>query len=113
MAQIDLQKLRTRCLDDDEFVGQMLKIFSEVAPRTFESLRDAVSSGDLPAARRHAHTLKGSAANLSAELLRIAAAEAETQADHQDTAGLAASVGRIGMLLERTIAEAASVAESL
>jgi HPt (histidine-containing phosphotransfer) domain-containing protein len=91
----------------------MLTLFVEVAPRTFEAFDTAVKAADLSTARRHAHTLKGSAANLSAELLRVAAAEAESHADQKDIPGLVASVGRIRMLLERTVAEAAAVAKSM
>jgi CheY-like chemotaxis protein len=43
-----------------------------------DKIREAIAAGDLEAARRIAHTLKGVAGNLSAQALQQAAAEAES-----------------------------------
>lgn len=74
---IDETDLLQRCMNDPEFVRQMLGIFREHAPRTLRQLHDAVDAGDWPTAARHAHTLKGSAGNVAAQSLREAALKTE------------------------------------
>jgi HPt (histidine-containing phosphotransfer) domain-containing protein len=103
---IDLPKLRTRCLDDDAFVRQMLSIFIEAAPQTLARLRDAVIAANAADVRRHAHTLKGSAANLSAEALRGAAAELESTAETATPEALRTAAARLQTLMDQSIAEA-------
>lgn len=74
---IDRNTLVARCLDDPDFVRQLLGLFTSTAPTQMLKLRSALSGEDVREAIRIAHTLKGSAANLSAEGLRQAAAEVE------------------------------------
>lgn len=74
---IDWPQLKKRCLNDDAFVREMVAIFSKHAPILVAGLKTAVAAGDTPAAKKQAHTLKGSAANLAAESLRASAYAAE------------------------------------
>ena len=48
---IDRDQLRARCLDDREFIRQMLAVFREFAPQTMSQLRQSAESmalGDAP-----------------------------------------------------------------
>lgn len=74
---IDEVDLLRRCMNDPEFVRQMLGIFREHAPKTLQQLHNAIDAADWNAANRHAHTLKGSAGNIAAWPLREAALLAE------------------------------------
>ena len=67
-------------LGDEDLLLEVLNIFLDDAPQTFRSLQTAVAAKDWGTAARHAHSLKGSAANISAPGLRRAAAECEDEA---------------------------------
>ncbi|GHU88604.1 hypothetical protein FACS1894202_05010 [Clostridia bacterium] len=59
-----------------------VKLYTKLVARfadgaELESLKTSLASGDLSAATRDAHTIKGAAANLSAEDIRVKAAELE------------------------------------
>jgi len=92
---VDRTDLLQRCMNDQAFVTQMLEVFREYAPKTLKLLHDAATAGDWTAARRHAHTLKGSAANISAGALKTRAQETEKAIDSgftEDAAHLLAAV---------------------
>ncbi|MBC7783269.1 MAG: Hpt domain-containing protein [Burkholderiales bacterium] len=55
----------------------MLSAFIEIAPTTMHALREAIATGQTSDAQRHAHTLKGSAANLAMPTLEKLAREME------------------------------------
>jgi HPt (histidine-containing phosphotransfer) domain-containing protein len=84
---IDWPDFEARCLNDAEFIQQMLGVFCDNTPKVWEQCKAAVEMGDWPAARRHAHTLKGSAANMSAATLRTLAMMAESKTEVHDKAG--------------------------
>jgi PAS domain S-box-containing protein len=58
--------------------------YAETLPGTLAELERALAAGDLSAAARHAHGVKGAAANVGGERLRRTAAEAEAAAREQD-----------------------------
>ncbi|HEV7281820.1 MAG TPA: Hpt domain-containing protein [Pirellulaceae bacterium] len=73
----DLGSLSARCLGNLDFAISLLDRFAAGAETSIERLRTAAERGDLPDLAREAHSLKGSAANLSADSLRDAAASLE------------------------------------
>lgn len=52
---------------DETLVRGLVRLFVENSPRMLESLRSALSSGDLQRLARTAHALKGSIANFTSE----------------------------------------------
>jgi len=104
---IDWPDFEARCLHDAEFIREMLEIFVKIAPQTLVTLQAAVAAGDWPTARRHAHTLKGSAANLSAHALRDHAADAEFAADNADEQSVIAKLPLISFALDASLANIA------
>jgi CheY-like chemotaxis protein len=62
-----------------DVVGEVIGIFRQEAPTRVLALRDAVARGDLAAAGRTAHTLKGSAGHLGAKTLGALCARLEEQ----------------------------------
>jgi signal transduction histidine kinase/DNA-binding response OmpR family regulator len=75
--ELDYEVFRHRCLDKDEVAHRILRRFQETAEGTLQQLEQALNANQTEDACRHAHSLKGAAANLSAEPLRKKAAEME------------------------------------
>lgn len=74
---LELPELLSRCASDTTFAASMLRRFQSRLPQEYARLADAVKQGDTEPARKLAHTLKGTAANLAAGGVRTAAAELE------------------------------------
>ena len=51
---------------DHEVVGELIALFKQDVAARLQVLRDAVMSGDIPAAGAQAHTIKGSAIQMGA-----------------------------------------------
>jgi len=102
---IDWPQLKKRCLDDDTFVRELVAVFQRHGRGPLDQLRVAAAAGVLPAAQKHAHTLKGSAANLAAEPLRAAALAAENAARTGDSSGLTHLVEAVDAEFSRCLAE--------
>ena len=54
---------------DEEILKEIIQIFVEDAPRQLHGLIKALEEGDADLAQRQAHSLKGSALNVGAELV--------------------------------------------
>jgi len=67
-------------MDDRELAGALLKGFLNGAPAQLKHLRERLADSDVPGLRLEAHTLKGAAATVAAEALRLAALAIETAA---------------------------------
>ncbi len=79
------EKLHERFGQDDELVAVILDSFFQEAPELLEQISKAVSSNDDDQVRAGAHALKGSSANVNADLLRNAALALETHAKEKKT----------------------------
>jgi HPt (histidine-containing phosphotransfer) domain-containing protein len=78
---IDLQALeRLKEWGGDKLAGQMVRLFLKNTGSRMDQIRTGVSAGDLEEAERGAHSLKSSAANIGAELLRTVATRMESAA---------------------------------
>ncbi len=84
----DRAALTARLLGDEALVRTVVGKFLEDLPATLAKLRASLESHDPAGAARHAHALKGAAANLGGVLLRAVAAEMEE----------AARAGQLGQL---------------
>jgi len=66
-----------RLMGDEEMARNICRSYLQEAARRLIDLEDALARSDLPAATRHAHSLKGSSANLGAQTVRETAAQME------------------------------------
>lgn len=73
----DLSYLLTTVADDRELAGQVIGVFMHDIPKQLAELDSAIASGDAPTARRAAHSIKGAAATVGAEKLRVVAFQGE------------------------------------
>jgi len=64
-------------MDDDDLAHTVIDGFLEDIPKQIEALRSYLEAGDMAAALRQAHTIKGASANVGGEALRAAAIEME------------------------------------
>jgi two-component system, sensor histidine kinase and response regulator len=94
---------------DEELLQEIVGIFVEDCPRMIEELGAAIGAGDTEAARRAAHTLKGSVSVLGAKALAAAAKEAEAHARAGDLDSAANAFARV----EEEAARLAPVLEEL
>ncbi len=79
-AVFDGASLLQRLGDDRALAASVLSMFIDTVPTERAGLDAALAAGDGETARRHAHTLKGMAANISAVAARDIAREIETKA---------------------------------
>lgn len=78
---IDPQALdRLREWGGDKLAGQMVRLFLKNSGTRMEQIRVGVDDSDLDEAERGAHSLKSSAANIGAEILRTLATRMESAA---------------------------------
>ncbi len=66
-----------RCMSDAGVVGRVLQKFKEHAPLTLAELQKKIDAHDAAETKRLAHGMKGAAANISAEKLRVLSLELE------------------------------------
>jgi PAS domain S-box-containing protein len=76
-SELDYETFKHRCIDKDEVAHRILRRFLDTVDGILDQLEQALRANQTEQARRHAHALKGTAANLSAEPLRRKAAEME------------------------------------
>jgi PAS domain S-box-containing protein len=74
---IHIESLLGRCMGDVELCRKILQSFADRGPQQRTAVERAVASGNLTALGGAAHSLKGTAANFSAERLREAAGQVE------------------------------------
>jgi HPt (histidine-containing phosphotransfer) domain-containing protein len=79
------QGLMERLFDDEELCRDVLAAFIEDIPMQWQILEQHYRAGDLQAVQTQAHTIKGAAANITAERLREAAFQVEAAGREDDT----------------------------
>ncbi len=82
---------------------EILALYRETAPSLLRGLRDAVGAGDLRAAERVAHTLRGSTLNLGGAALGVFAGRIEAAARGGDAEAARALMPEIEDLYRRTL----------
>ena len=95
---LDLESLLHRCLGDRPFCAMMLRKFSDRAAHQLAALDRAANARNIVELTREAHTLKGIAANISAEALRSSAARLEQ-------AARAGEIDKAGVLVQQVHAQ--------
>lgn len=80
----DRAAFKKRMLDDEEIIKQIITGILQSIPKMINELRQSIADGDMESAGRHAHTIKGAAANLGCELFRVAALKMEVASKSDD-----------------------------
>ena len=83
-------ELLQRLMGDEEMARNICRSYLQEASRRVTDLEDALARSDIPAATRHAHSLKGSSANLGAQIVRETAAQMEESLKSGDVPGTVA-----------------------
>ncbi len=78
--KIDIDSLAAQLGFENEEVLMLMEMFLETANSSMHDLKSAIESEDFESIRSHAHSIKGSAANLTLEPLYLAAKEIEEAA---------------------------------
>jgi two-component system sensor histidine kinase/response regulator len=74
---LDKQTALERIEQDLELYAEICEIFRHDVPQIMDRLKEALQTGDIPVATRHAHSLKSSAANIGANDLSTTAYRTE------------------------------------
>lgn len=84
---IDETRLMAEFGGDREILAELRDLFLEHAPPLYETIKDAIASGDLNAISRDAHSLKGACATYGAPRLAMVCKvlELSAKADDQQT----------------------------
>jgi PAS domain S-box-containing protein len=82
------EALLERLMGDQELTQTILAGFLDDMPRQIDALRTYLDAGDPAAVEKQAHTIKGAAANVGGELLRLRAFELEKAAGAGDLQNL-------------------------
>jgi two-component system sensor histidine kinase/response regulator len=100
---LDRASLLERVEGDQELLAEMIQLFLADAPQLIDAMRNALQQGDMVLLERSAHSMKGAAGNMSAEVTVSAALRLEQSAKKGDAesskANLAALEGAIERLL--------------
>lgn len=91
LAQIpvfDRVGIMARLMDDEALVQTVIAAFLDDIPRQIALLKQYLAAGDIEAATRQVHTIKGAAANVGGEALRHAAIAMEKAGKNGDGAAM-------------------------
>lgn len=79
-------------MGDEELAATIIAVFLDDIPLQIQALKDYLDGGDTVGAVRQAHTIKGAAANISAEALSAVAFEIEKNGKMGDQSVLTAKL---------------------
>jgi Amt family ammonium transporter len=94
-APINLATALQRCLGRQDFLERILQTFKKKVAKDLEALQAHVKAGAMDQVALLAHGLKGAAANVSAERLRLAAYELEQIGKAGESVKAEAGLGRL------------------
>jgi len=97
--------LLKRMMGNEELAQIIVTAFIEETPVLIEELTTAIEMKNLPKIMRHAHSLKGSAGNASAEKLMQAASDLEEAAKAKKRKRFTALLSEIQITFQKTIEE--------
>lgn len=101
----NVAELLERVDNDQELLRELLTIFKEDFPQSFQSLKSAARSGDLKGAPRLSHTLKGMLSSLGATRAAAAASELEALSSAGEAVPLGEALGALESEAERLLPE--------
>jgi PAS domain S-box-containing protein len=100
---IDLNTALPRFMDDRAFFKRLLQEFAGDLPGRLGSLEQALAQQDFDTLTRTAHSLKGAAANFSANIIAAAAAGIELQGKLKSTEGVPGLITELKSAAEQLI----------
>jgi HPt (histidine-containing phosphotransfer) domain-containing protein len=92
---VDLERIRTICMGDEEFMQELIGIYLDDAPTQLEILREAVAAADSKRTSSVAHRLKGASGNVGAERLSELCQKLEALGRNGEPAGFGAVFGEL------------------
>ena len=81
---LDRSVLKLSMGDDQEFIEEVLELFTTITPEIIESLKKSADEGDLESVKRSAHSLKGSAGNIGASAMEESMRDIEAACADED-----------------------------
>jgi HPt (histidine-containing phosphotransfer) domain-containing protein len=99
--------LTERMLGDESLVTLILNAFRADLPHQIQWLEDSLRAGDALTAARHAHTIKGLAANAGGEQLQKLASRLEEAANAGDLASVRNEMENLRLAADRLLSEIA------
>ena len=109
MPGIDIEEALGRVSGNGKLLQDLLVDFAEQFGSAVQAIRDAVTRRETDEARRLAHTLKGTAGNLSAKALQAAALELESAIREGRTDKLEDAIEPVEQALSEVLAAARSL----
>ena len=94
-----------------DLISQMVKLFIENAPARMDQIRTCRDGDDMDQPERGAHSLKSSAANVGAQVVREIAQELETAACDKDSKRVRELLPGLEEAFAAAVQELASLAE--
>ena len=91
--------------DKGEFLREIVSIYIEDTPKRLADLRSCLASGDVNAFTRAAHTIKGSSANVGAQVLKGFAERLETVSRKEGLGGVSGLIADCEAEFERVKVE--------
>jgi CheY-like chemotaxis protein/HPt (histidine-containing phosphotransfer) domain-containing protein len=99
-SAIDIAELRTRCDGDEGMMSRLIQLFHQKSGRTWNELLASYEAGDASGTAKLAHSLKGSAANLSATKVSSLAAKLEELGRSDNLAAAESVMSALGIELQ-------------
>ena len=96
---IDANELEKQLGSDNEMLAQIVELFAETYPETFDDLEAAIAEKQAKSIRRHAHTLKSIVASLGAKSPAQRAFEIETMGRDNNLEGIEDKCARLKELV--------------
>ena len=100
----DRATMLERLGDDEELLVEILDLFVSDAPEQLSSLEQAMETGEAELVTRHAHTLKGQAANIAAARMQQVSLEVELAGKEGNLALASELVPKVRCVFEELLA---------
>ena len=101
--QLTRAALLERVEGDQELLAEIIHLFVDDAPRLLHAMRGALQQGDMAVLERLAHSMKGAAGNLSANITAEAAMQLEKNAKAGDAASAKGSLANLEAAIGRLL----------
>ncbi len=88
-------------LEDEDLVNAVMEVFMDGAEQQLDTLESLLERGDTAGVQLQAHTIKGTAANVCAEPMRMIACEMEVFARNGDMAAVRALMNGLRQEFEK------------
>jgi len=101
--QLDRASLLERVEGDRELLAEMIQLFLADAPQLLGAMRSALQQGDMILLERSAHSMKGAAGNMSAQVTVNSALRLEQSAKKGDAESSKVNLGALEAAVERLL----------